>query len=110
MTDDNLKQLEHVAIECGHVTHDAEWWWENCHPDMVQNLIAELRQVRRERDWLAKMLVENSDCFPPYKTEITPVGEYYYTYCRTHDCEGCMYATIEHWLKAAKEAAACPKN
>jgi len=71
MTDDDLKQLEHVAIECGHITHDAEWWWQNCHPDTVQDLIAELnktrealkelgeelQQAKAERDYLISCMI-----------------------------------------------------
>ena len=61
-------------------------------PAAVLELIAELRQVRRERDWLASQL--EGACYSAEDAE----------YCSLHDCNDCKYTSAEVWLEAAKEA------
>ncbi len=48
MNDKQLEEIEEKANE-----HPASWY--------VLDLIAELRQVRKERDWLAEQLAKTTD-------------------------------------------------
>ena len=69
-------------------------------PSVVLDLIAELRQTRAERDWLAAMLSEacarNDSCpFTHWHCGIKQLS--------------CSSACVQDWLAAAKEAT-CPKN
>lgn len=66
-------------------------------PAAVLDLIAELRKVRRERDWLASQL--EGACYSAEDAE----------YCSSHDCNDCKYTSAKVWLEAAKEAT-CQKN
>ena len=61
-------------------------------PAVILELIAELRQVRRERDWLASQL--EGACYSAEDAE----------YCSLHDCNDCKYTSAKVWLEAAKEA------
>ena len=61
-------------------------------PTAVLELIAELRQARRERDWLASQL--EGACYSAEDAE----------YCSLHDCNDCKYTSAKVWLEAAKEA------
>lgn len=63
-------------------------------PSTVLELIQELRQARKERDWLAEQIGGNLPC-PPYSILIDEAD------CDNECCEDC-------WLKAAKEAV-CQK-
>lgn len=64
-------------------------------PAVILELIAELQQARKERDWLAKNLERSEACYS--------AGDCYYCLTRG-SCSECKYTTKEHWLKAAKEA------
>ena len=61
-------------------------------PAVVLDLITELRQARRERDWLASQL--EGACYSAEDAE----------YCSLHDCNDCKYTSAKVWLEAAKEA------
>ena len=67
---------------------------EDTNPAAILELIAELRQARAERDWLAEQIGGNLPC-PPYSIVIDEAD------CDNECCEDC-------WLQAAKEAV-CQK-
>ena len=66
-------------------------------PAVVLELIKDLRQARKERDWLAEKLESNTVCCLPENEE-----------CGCSFCSDCGYCTYEGWLNAAKEAV-CQK-
>ena len=65
-------------------------------PAAILSLIAELRQARKERDWLVQTIKEYPICPPlQYRNE-----DECKNIERTMTCEDC-------WLQAAKEAVSC---
>lgn len=65
-------------------------------PAAILELIAELRQTKAERDWLAKQLENQAICL---KKEYSDDE-----LCRLHSCFCYKIETKTAWLEAAKEA------
>lgn len=70
-------------------------------PAAILELIAEMRQTRRERDWLARQLDFENCCVPSDLKEEPG-------YCLEHECVECGLSSANAWLDAAKEAT-CQK-
>ena len=97
MTNEELNEIEdaikkavvapwvNVAGGCPHYIIRAR-------PSNLLNVITELKQIEKERDWLIENLTNT----------ICTIGSS--EYCLSHECEDCKYVNPEYWLKAAKEA------
>ena len=99
MTDTELDELEakakatREAVGCERSLQADHDYIMASRPWRILDLIEDLRQTRRERDWLAKQLEDDLVCYPPNDS-----------YCDSHDCSGCKYTSNATWLKAAREA------
>lgn len=71
-------------------------------PKVILGLLAELRQAKAERDWLARQLDFENCCVPSDLTEDPG-------YCLEHECMECGLSSAGAWLDAAKEAV-CHKK
>ena len=96
MTDEELDSFEVAAkkmieTSCGPFAS----FYNEDFSKVILDLIASLRQTRKERDWLAEKLESNTFCCLPDNEE-----------CGCSFCSECEYGTYEGWLNAAKEAAA----
>ena len=110
MTDKELNAIEIAAKAVPHgplkkdmlgINNELGIYLAVASPDAILELIAELKQVTRERDWLAEHM-PNRRC---------PNGKTSYTcndWCHTAGGNVC-YNCLLCWLKAAKEAT-CQKN
>ena len=99
MTDAELNELEAKAIAVGNtdgcersLQADTEYI-KASRPWKILKLIKELRQTRRELDWLADQIGDSFACYPPSGA-----------YCDKHSCDRCKYTSKDTWLKAAKRA------
>jgi len=113
MTDTELNELEAKAKAATQGTWMSDYYGvytqneislprnpEDCkyiaaaNPAVVQELISELKQVRKERDWLADTLSFNETCLDPNNIDK----------CIAEADKNC----VDCWLNAAKEAT-CQK-
>ena len=51
-----LDELEYLAIECGHITHDMEYWKNNCSPDRILEIVSGFKQTIEERNFLCRYM------------------------------------------------------
>ena len=98
MTDAELNELEAKAIAakeadgCERSLQTDTEYIKASRPWKILELIAELRQARKERDWLAYQLEKNLACYPPNDNDCSV--------CNRLDC---TYTSHTSWLKAAKK-------
>ena len=99
MTDAELEELESKAkaakeaVGCERRFQTDTEYIKASRPWKILKLIKELRQTRRERDWLADRMEESLACNPPSDA-----------YCDKHSCDGCKYTSKDMWLKVARKA------
>ena len=82
MTDEELQHIKRNGI----MLKDAVY--------IVDKLIADVQQARKERDWLAEQMKSCIELHCPYRTTSIPSEPCYVGYASKKEC----------WLKAAKEA------
>jgi len=85
MTDEELQHIKRNGI----MLKDAVY--------IVDKLIADVQQARKERDWLAQRLAYENCCTPNERKEKP-------AYCLEHSCKECGLSSKNAWHKAAKEA------
>ena len=108
MTDEELDELEAKAIAakeaagCERSLQTDTEYIKASRPWRILDLIEDLRQIRKERDWIISNVVSNGNLCPCFK-EGCPVRTHlarYVALLRENNSINC----INCWLKTAKEA------
>ena len=98
MTDKELDELKGIvkAVIPGQDYKEKGYreYYDKLTPEAMLELIADVQQARKERDWLAYKLEDSLACCSLDKNN----------YCDIYDCISCKYIDKEEWLKTAKEA------